>query len=170
MYFSFRVEMIATRKTEPTATPRPMLAEIGRRFMTGRARKVDVQILSPMHAVLLCQLEVEKTRQFIRDRQGDLKDYTVRCVLVTVHRSRPENERGKTWVIPENPEGAIEVADKIKELGGEVLFAGSLFFVFEKSGAVVRWLRPFVVSPEANEILARAAMKFTDVPKERLDA
>ena len=139
----------------------PMLQEIRKRFTSGRHRKYDLGVTGPMPAVLLAKVEADNIRDFVRERGGNPQDFVVQVAVVAGRKGGLDFDRGKTYLVPDELDPAIELADKLKKIDEEagLLFAGLLVAVLDrKTGAVCRWMRPFVVSPEASEILARAAL------------
>jgi hypothetical protein len=135
--------------------PANMLQAIRTRFTSGRPRKVPVDMLGPMFAVMTANNERDRIRDFITEQGGDAGHFIVKVFVVTL----APTGRQRTWAIPEGIAGIVAQADEFKKIDG-LVYAGMLVTVHDdKSSAVVRYVRPFIVSPEASESLAEAALK-----------
>lgn len=136
----------------------PLLQAIRKRFTSGRPRKIPAEILGPMTAVLLANNERDKIAEFITEQNGKPSDFLIQVAVVTVTLGAPDAEAGRVRWLPTTLDEIIALADKLKKIEG-LLFAGLLVVIQDrKNGAICRYMRSFVASPEANEILARAAL------------
>jgi hypothetical protein len=138
--------------------PANMLQLIRTRFTSGRPRKVPTEMLGPMFAVLTANIECNRIVDFIREKEGSPEEFAIQVFVVTVRDHGPEENRGHSYEVPASLDEIIALADKLKKM--DLLYAGMLVAVHDrKTGNMLRYMRPFIVSPEASEILSLAALK-----------
>jgi hypothetical protein len=148
------------KKPQPDAerkAPANMLQAIRTRFTSGRPRKVPLDMLSAMFAVMTCNNERDRIAAFIGERGGNAGDFVIAVSVVGMKASGTDYGRGVTRTVPDTLEEIVELADKLKKM--DAIFAGMLVSVHDKTGAAVRYMRPFIVSPEASEILSLASLQ-----------
>lgn len=154
-------------RTEQQSVPAPAtkavntLQAIRTRFTSGRPRgaKLGPGILGPMYAVGMASGERDRIRDFITERGESADDFVVQVAIVTARKGGANADRGHRHVVPETLDDIIALADKMKKTDG-LLYAGFLVAVLDrKKGTTLRYTRPFVVSSEASEILARASLE-----------
>jgi hypothetical protein len=138
-----------------TLSKAKILQAIRTRFTSGRPRKFPVDMLGPMLCVQTAQIERDRIRDFIREQGEDADQFTVKVFVVTL----APTGRQRTWDVPEDLDGIITRADELKKYE-DLKYLGMLVTVQDiQCSAVVRYTRPFIVSQEASEGLATAAIK-----------
>jgi hypothetical protein len=136
-----------------------MLQAIRTRFTSGRPRKVPLEMLGPMFAVMTASNERDRIAAFVNERGGDAGEFVIAVSVVAVKPPGQTGPPGLTRRVPDTLDGIIELGDKLKKMG-DLMFAGMLVSVHDKqTGGVLRYSRPFIFSPEASEILSLASLQ-----------